>query len=157
MKCAFWPSIQFWYQKCLAGDLFLQFISARLPNDRVNTHVSLSSRTFWALKVMYRVSVFGLLVERGFYAQTRLIGGTLHVEGCPLRRVLQQGLGGTLGKPRSRGRCQAQELRTLAGVSVPCSMWFLCQLLFHGNRLTQGKRCCQKDCSETIIRSITRQ
>ena len=39
---------------------------------------------------------------------------------------------------------------------VPCTC-FLRQLLFHGSTLTQGSRCGQKDFSENIIRSITRQ
>ena len=34
--------------------------------DRVHSHVSLFRRKFWASKVIYRGSVAGILVERGF-------------------------------------------------------------------------------------------
>ena len=68
---------------------------------------------------MHRGSAAGVLFERGFCANpaippqrpqkrglptfSQFSEATLHIEGCPLRRVLQQGFGRSAAQKRGRG------------------------------------------------------
>ena len=99
----------------------LLYTSPHLLNVRVHSHVSLFRRKFWASEVMYRGSAADFLALQGFYANSGIppqkpqkddythlveflrLTSIPGIEGCPLRRALQQGFGRSAEQNRGLG------------------------------------------------------